>query len=255
MDTKIKNLLGWLSAALALLLIVFMGIEVKNRLAVSIDLSKTRSVTMSAEGKVTAKPDIANINFSVVTQGKEAAKVQEENDKKMTVVIDYLKSQGIKEDDIKTSNYNLYPQYDYNPRPTASEESAEPPPIIGYILNQSVGVKARQLEKVPALVGGLTGKGVNQIDNVAYSIDDPDKLKAEARAEAVNKAKDKATELADKLGVKLGRVINFSEGSSYLPEPYYYDKAMPAGLGGGSSPVQPGSQDVTVNVTLTFELK
>lgn len=253
MDTKIKNLLGWLSAVLVLIVIVFMGVEVKNRLTTSIDLSKTRSVTMSAEGKVTAKPDIANINFSVVTQGKEAAKVQAENDKKMTEVIDYLKSQGIKEDDIKTSNYNLYPQYDYNAR---SDGSSQPPAIIGYTLNQSVSVKVWELEKVPSLVGNLTSKGVNQIDNVAYSIDDPDKLKAEARAEAVNKAKDKAAELADKLGVKLGRVINFSEGSSYLPEPYYYDKAMSTGMGGGgSSPVQPGSQDVTVSVTLTFELR
>lgn len=251
MDTKIKNLLGWLSAVLALLLIVFLGVEVKNRLASSIDLSKTRSVTMSAEGKVTAKPDTASVNFSVVTQGKTASAVQEQNDKKMTAIVDFLKSQSIAEEDIKTSNYNLYPQYDYN-----TSIPAEQPAIVGYTATQTIGVKVKDLQKVPSLVGNLTGKGVNQIDSVAYFIDDPDTLKQEARQQAVDKAKEKAQELAGRLGVKLGKVINFSEGDSYLPQAYY-DRAMSAiGYGGGgASPVQPGSQDVTVNVTLTFELR
>jgi len=252
MKDMIKNWLGGLSLVLVIALIALISVEVKNLITSPVDLSKTRSVTMTAEGKVTAKPDTATVNFSVVTQGKDASQVQSDNDKKMTKVVDYLKSKGVKQEDIKTSGYNLYPQYDYNAKP-----AGEPPAISGYNLNQSVTAKVRALDTVSAIVGGLTANGVNQIDNLSYFIDDPDSLKAKAREDAITKAKAKAQELANNLGVKLGRIINFSEGSGSTPVPYYdYMSAGKGGSGGSAaSPVEPGGQDVTVDVTLTFELK
>lgn len=253
MNNQIKNILGFLGVLLGIAAIVWLGLQIRNQITTPVDLSKTRSVTMSAEGKVTAKPDTASISFSVVTQGKEATKVQEDNDKKMKTVTDYLKGEGVNEEDIKTSNYNLYPQYDYNTR-YDSEGKTIPPTIVGYNLTQTVTVKVRDLAEVGSIIGNLTSKGVNQIETMSYFIDDPDTLKAEARKQAVDKAKDKAQELADKLGVKLGRIINFSEGESYIPMAYA-DRAYGIGGGGGASPVEPGSQDVTVSVTLTFELK
>ena len=254
MNPKIKDLLGVLAALLTLTLLVLSGVEIKNRIDASTDINKTRSITMSAEGKVTAKPDRATLSFSVVTQGKEASKVQAENDAKMKTVVDFLKSKGIADEDIKTSGYNLYPQYDYG-YPVSGE--TKPPTISGYNLTQTVTAKISKLEDVSSIVGGLTSKGINQIDNVSYYIDDPDSLKAQAREEAIQKAKEKANKLATDLGVRLGKVINFSEGDIYFPYPYA-ERALPAegyGGGGGTSPVQPGSQDVTVTVSLTFELK
>ena len=250
MKDEIKNILGLLGALLSIALIAFLGVEIYNRAGSGYDLSNTRSISMSAEGKVTARPDLATLSFSVVTQGKDAARVQTDNDAKMNMVIDFLKENSVAAEDIETSGYNLYPQYDYS-RPETSQQ------IIGYNLNQNVTVKIRTLDTVSKILGGLTAKGVNQINNVSYSIDDPDKLKADARNQAIDKAKDKASELADRLGVRLGSVINFAEGGSYVPGPIYYDRALgvPEGLGGGSSPVEPGTQDISVSVTLTFVLK
>ena len=248
MKQIIKDILGVLGIVFGVVLIIYVIFIIKQQ-ATGVDYCKT--VQMSADGKVTAKPDLAQLSFSVITQGKDAAKVQTDNDAKMSSVIDYLKTNGVNADDIQTSGYNLYPQYDYT-RTDATQQ------IIGYNLNQNVTAKIRKLETVSTIVGGLTAKGINQINNVGYTIDDPDKLKQEARDQAIDKAKQKAQELADRIGVRLGKVVNFSEGSSYMPQPYYaYDKAMssPVGMGGGSSPIESGTQDVTVSVTLTFELK
>ena len=249
MDQKIKNALGWLTTTLAAMLIIYVGLQIKTLYTSPVDITKIRTVTMSAEGKVTAKPDTATISFSVVTDGKQAEDVQKQNDQKMTRVIDFLKSKGLKEDSIQTSNYNLYPQYNYS-------QTGEPPVITGYTLNQQVTVKIKDLNAVKDITGGLTGQGVNQIENISYSIDDPDSLRAKAREQAIAKAKDKANDLARNLGVSLGKVVNFSEGQVGGPIPYpaAYDKGLGAG-GGGPSPLQPGSQDVLVDVTLTFELK
>src|SRR3989338_6578147 len=249
MKEQIKNILGYLGAILMVASIVFLGVEIINRARSDVDLSKTRSITMSADAKVTAKPDLATLSFAVVTQGKEADKVQTDNDARMKTVIDYLKSSGIAEDDIETSGYNLYPQYDY------SKVQVSPPPITGYTANQNVTAKIRNLGSVPAILGGLTSKGVNQINNVAFTIEDPDKVREEARNMAIEKAKTKANDLASKLGVRLGKVINFSEGGGGMPIPIFYDKQFATEGRGGASPVQPGTEDVTVSVTLTFELR
>ena|SRR3989344_7432533 len=245
MKEQIKNYLGILGLLLMSALLVLVVIEIKNR-GTSVDYGKT--IQMSGEGKVTARPDTANLSFAVVTQGADSAKVQADNDTKMKKVIEYLKQNGVKEEDIKTSGYNLYPQYDYKPDGSSS--------ITGYNLNQNVDAKLRDLGKVPSIMGGLTGQGVNQINGVNYFIDDPDALRTQARDEAIAKAKEKAQNLASTLGIKLGKVINFSEGESYIPYPmpYYAERGIGAG-GGGTSPTEPGSQDVTMTVTLTFELK
>lgn len=228
------------------ILIILGLLEIKNKIFTQTDLSKARSIQMSAEGKVSAAPDIANLSFAVVANGQSAEKVQLDNDKKMKSVIDYIKQNGVEAKDIQTSGYNLYPQYDYN------KPDINPPPITSYTLSQNVDVKIRDLNKVSGIVGGLTGKGVNQINNISYSINDPDGLKSEARSMAIEKSKQKAKELAQTLDIKLGKVINFSEDSSSTPYPLPY---YAEGRGGEGSPVQPGSQDITVNVTLTFSIK
>lgn len=249
MGQGIKNTLGYLGAILVILSVVFLGLEIKNRIERPVDLTSTPTVTMSAEGKVTSKPDTATISFSVVTQGRQAEDVQKENDKKMTKVIEFLKSQGVAESDIQTSGYNLYPQYNYN------VAQGDAPSITGYSLNQQITAKIRELEKVSGITGGLTGQGVNQIDNVSFYIDDPDRLKGEARQQAVEKAKEKARELARGLEVRLGKVVSFSE-SDQSGGPYPLYRGYEGGYGGGGgSPVQAGTQDIIVSVTLTFELK
>jgi uncharacterized protein YggE len=252
MNNNLKNALAILGSLLGLLLIAFVGLLIRNTWPQQVDISKIRTINMTAEGKVSAQPDTASASFSVVTSGKTAAEVQKTNDQKMATVIAYLKTFGIETKDIQTSNYNLYPQYDYS-KPTSIEQQT----IVGYTLNQNVTVKVRKLDQAGQLVGGLTGKGVNQIDALSYFIDDPDAIKAQAREQAIQKAKAKAQDLANSLGVKLGKVVNFSENTGYPgPIPYAADtKAI--GFGGGGSvpsPVQPGSQDVIVDVNVTFEL-
>lgn len=208
-----------------------------------------KTINISADGKVTVSSDIAQISFSVVTDGQTAEEVQQKNTEAMNKVIDYIKSKGVDAKDIKTTNYNLYPRYDYiNGKQTPA----------GYNLSQTLEVKVRDLTKVGTVLTGAIARGANQVSGVQYTVDDPDSFRAQARAEAFGKAKDKAKELAKEAGVSLGRVVTFSESVSG-GMPIYYDKAY--GMGGGSvasAPIpdtQPGSQDITVTVNVTFEIR
>jgi len=112
----------------------------------------TNTVSFSGEGKVFAKPDIAAVSFSVVTEARTSKVAQDDNSNKSQKIVDFLKSQKIDEKDIKTTGYNIYPQYSYpRPVPMGAEVQSYPAPapgspvyydsspkITGYQVNQSL---------------------------------------------------------------------------------------------------------------------
>ncbi len=213
-------------------------------------LYPSRTVTVSAEGKTTIPPDIATVSFSVLTQGSDPAKLEEDNAKMMTSAISFVKEQGMEAKDIATSSYNLSPNYEYN-------KDRRTTYISGYTLTQTVNLKIRDFKKVAPILGGLSERGVNQISSVNFSIEDPNKYLSSARNEAFTKALSKAQEMTHATGAHLGAVLNFSDYPN-VSQPYPMYKSAGVGMGGASSsiapPIEPGTQDLTVQVSVTYEL-
>src|SRR5512143_1957904 len=79
----------------------------------SVTTAKSDIFTVSGEGKVTMIPDIAVVNAGVTAQGPNVAQVQDQLNRKMNAVTDAVKRTGVDAKDIKTSNYNISPVYDY----------------------------------------------------------------------------------------------------------------------------------------------
>ncbi len=242
MNTQLKPL-SWLAMAVLGLLAVFLLVEIVH---VSSTAATTNTVSFNGEGTVSATPDMAMISASIVTQASDSKTAQEQNSKKSQTVNDFLKKQGIDEKDIKTTGYQIYPQYYYS----GSDQR-----ITGYQVTQSYDIKVRDLAKVSAVLDGLVSAGANQVTNMGLQIDNHDKLLAEAREKAIEDAKKKANELKGQVGINLGRIVNFSENGGTYPIPMYaYDKAQ--GMGGGGGPeISIGQNEITVTVTLTYQIK
>ena len=217
-----------------------------------------RSFSVVGDGKAVAVPDIATFTFSVLTEGgKDLATLQDQNSKKVNAAIDYVKSQGVKEADIKTATYNLEPRYEYSNCGYRSDVSICPPPeIVGYTIRQSVAVKIRDFSTIGTMLRGVVSKGINNVSQLNFTIDDPTSVENEARAEAIAKAKTKAKEIAKAGGFSLGRLISISE-NGVTPMPYYA-KTATLGIGGGdvavAPEIEPGSEEVNVSVTLSYEI-
>ena len=159
-----------------------------------------------------------------------------------------MKKQKIEDKDIKTVSYNIYPQYTY-PR-------YDKPVISGYQVNQTMTIKIRNLDEVSAILDGVVSAGANQINSLSFEIDEPEKLKAEARKMAIADAKKKARELEKELGIDLGKIINFSENTGGFPTPVYLEAKGDMGGGGDSGPSVPsGENEISVNVYLTYQIK
>lgn len=242
----------WPLIDLALLVAIVFGtwciVYFARRYAASLPI--TRTISISAEGKTTVSPDIAKLAFAVVSEGKNPEDVQEDNTRKMNAAIEFVKGQGVEAKDIKTSGYNLSPRYEYDEKKRTSF-------ISGYTLTQTITIQLRDFEKISPILGALPGIGVNQIHGVNFEIEDPEKYLAEAREEAFTRAYAKAWKMAQQNGVKLGRIVTFSEGSQGPIYPMRFEAmALKADMGGAPAPaIEPGSEEVRVNVTVTYELK
>ena len=212
-------------------------------------MAPARTLAVTAEGKTTVSPDIAEVSFSVVSQGENPEKLASANNDKMSAVIDNIKGNGVDAKDIKTTNYDLQPNYGYDKNTGRSY-------IYGYTLTQTVSVKIRDFKKVAAVVGGVTPLGVNQVGGISFQVEDQEKFLGEARKEAFQNAKTKAEEIAKASGVELGKIVNVSEYQN-SPMPYYKSVAM--GMGGAESAsvptIESGTQELKLNVSITYSLE
>lgn len=213
------------------------------------------TVSFTGEGRVFAKPDIAQIQLAVRTdRAKDAVTAVKNNTEKINAVIKKLKDLEIKEKDIKTTAYQLNPEYDY-PANVGRQV------LAGYSVYQEVTVKIRNLDNVGKVIEQVTSEGANQITGPTFTIDDLSEVNKQARAEAIVKAKEQANSAASMSGLRLGKLVGVYEepGRDGYPPVYSYTKTMDSAIGmGGDLPapeIQTGENEVILRVTLTYQVK
>lgn len=206
---------------------------------------------LSGEGRASAAPDMAVITSGVVTQAETARAALDDNTAAMTKLIDSLKSAGIEARDIATSGFSVQPRYVYQQR---NDGTQEPPRISGYEVRNSVTVKVRDLAKLGGVLDKAVTEGSNQIDNLSFDISNKDALLDEARKEALADARAKAELYAEAAGVKLGRLRELSEQVGHFPPPRPMMMRMEAKAASADVPVERGEQEVSINVTATWEI-
>ncbi len=255
MNEKIRNY-AWVAFAVAGLLAGYSAYVYADAYSKSIQPSSFRSFTVSAEGKAVTVPNVAQFSFSVFTQGGTSiAPLVKDNTDKMNRAIAFVKQSGVDDKDVKTEQYTLTPRYQYSNCPKYGG-ACPPAEIVGYEVRQTVQVKVRNFEKVGEILAGVVTNGANEVSNLQFTVDDPTSVQNEARTEAIAKAKAKAEAIAKAGGFSVGRLLNISEG--YMPRPMYATFDMKsAGLGAGEAApsVEAGSEEVTVNVSLQYEIK
>lgn len=205
-----------------------------------------RKITVTGTSAVKVKPDIAYVNLGVMTESKEATDAQSANSERMTAVIAAIKAMGIADADIKTSNYNIYPKYDYSNNKNT---------IIGYQVSNSVNVTVRKLDDVGGIVDAAIDAGANTANGITFSISDSSPYYAEALKLAIAQAKSKAKSIASAIGVTVDTPIEIIEqGGTYAPVAYAENAKMMAGgvARDAAMPVSPGELEVTAYITAIF---
>lgn len=209
---------------------------------------KSGTFDVSGTGTKSIAPDEAIIDLGIRKQAKTVKEAQKMANISLDSLVKELGKLGISEKDTKTVNYSVNPEYD----PENYQK------INGYIVNVNVEVKIKEgnfekLEQVMDLSGQL---GLEQMGGLRFELSDEleKKTQEEARSLAVSEAKDKAESLAKLAGVKLGKIVNVSESFGGRPVPMFARaEVMMAKDSGVASQVNPGTTDLEVVVTLSYE--
>ncbi len=260
MDNNIQKNIRKVSDILIIFLIIltiFVGIKAKNEFVEGgyIGDEMRNTVSVSGTGEVYAKPDLATIDFSVRTEKETVEEALSENSTKMNEVINKMKEEGVKEENLKTTSFNIRPRYEYR----ETNKEIYPPTgervLVGYEVLQTLQIKTKELEKVGNLIDTATQAGANEVDSFNLSIENEDEFKKQAREKAIALAKEKASNISTQLGVELGKIINFNEQTS-IPR-YSYDMAQ--GLGGAETKsaaptIEAGENKIEVSVSITYQI-
>jgi len=242
---RIKSLSFAILALLAIL-VTACGPTTVNQAAAE----TPRTLNVSGLGVVYLTPDIAYINIGVNTQKPNAAEAVTENKTQTTEVIQAIKDFGVDEKDIRTTNFSIWSNPQYDPAGTGQILSTT------YTVDNTVNVTVRDLDKLGDLLDAAVSAGANNIYSIQFDVEDKAAATKEARTKAVEDAKAEAQDLADASGVKLVEISNISYYES-SPTPYFEGK----GGGGGAAvadvavPIQPGQLAISVTVNLTYTIE
>lgn len=208
-----------------------------------------KTISLSGAGIATAQADQAVINLGVETTAETADEAIRENAELMTEVINAVKALGIDEDDIVTTSYSVYAQYDW------TEEGRE---FTGYSVTNLVQITVKDLDMVGDVIDAAADNGANSINGISFELSDAkrEELKANAYIAAITDAQEKADLIAETLGLTISGVQSVTE-SSYTPVRSYDYGYAEASVDGGaksyvSTPITSGDLSVTVNVHIVY---
>lgn len=212
------------------------------------DGGTSQGIAVSGEGTVSVRPDIALVNLGIEVTAETVATARDEAADAMQAMQDAMSDEGVAEEDIQTQFFNIYPQYNY------SESNG--PQIIGYVVSNQVQVKVRDLDTVSAVLDSAIEAGGDavRVNGITFTVEDPEQFLSDARREAVADARAKAEVLAEAAGVELGAAISINESTNFGGDMYYPAADVRQEGMGGATPVNPGEQDLRVNVAVVFAI-
>ena len=217
---------------------------------------RTATITIPGTGEVLVVPDIGMFSFSVIEEAETAAAAQAAATEAHNAIIDYLEdTANVAEADIKTTSYNLQPQYRYLDAPSGMRSGERE--LVGYEVRQTVEVLVRDTDEAGRLLVGVGERGASDISNLTFTIDDETVYLDEARELAIADAQARAERLAAQLGVRLVRVIEYYEQDWY--EPTFMARMESSSFemdGQAMSPdISVGENEVVRRVNVTYEVR
>lgn len=239
----------WFIKLLAVFVLVFALLRFGPGLSVNSVVSQKQNLfSATGTGKVTVVPDEANFSAGISVNRSTVKEAQTEANRIINSVSDSLKRLGIDAKDIQTSNYSVYPQYDFQSNRR----------ITGYSVSANLSVRVRDLDKINDAIDAATANGANQVGSISLGVNEVKRkeLAKDARKKAIDEAKQKAQELASLAGMTLGRVVDIQENSPQVPRQLMFDAvALKAEAAGGDTQIEAGSTDITSTITLYYETR
>lgn len=220
--------------------------------------SKTQTNTMvvSGTGTVNIKPDVASINIGVRSEAADAAEALKMNNEKINAVIQSMQALGVAAEDIQTRNFSIYSYESQQLREVMPEEElfTESAAIKTYAIENTVVVIIRDLDSLGAVLSDVVEQGANTIYGISFDISDREAALQQAQILAIGDAQNQAQAVAEAADIKLGEIqtIDLTEHSF---RPIQEEVAVEMAVGGAPVPIESGTLDIQITISLTYSFK
>ena len=199
-------------------------------------------ITVASRGEVKVSPDHATIQVSVQTKAATAAVAASENASKQKAVIDALHALGLKDADISTTDYSVYPEQRYEPN--------KEPTVVGYNVTNTLSVELSSLKMVGPVIDAALAKGANMISSLQFSASNTESARRTAIVLAIQRARGDAEAAAKAAGGSLGGLLEVTIGAYFAPPPRPFDMKVRSAMAASAdqTPINPGEQTVSVDI-------
>jgi len=232
---------------LFLSMFVLLAVILSSCSAVGVNDKSLRTMSVSGRGEVYLIPDIAYINIGTRSEALDVATALADNNKQAKSISSVLSEKGIDPLDIQTTAFNVYPYQNYGMDGQPME--------MKYVVENTVNVKVRDLNRLGEILDAVVRSGANQINGISFDIEDRKQAESEARRLAIQDATEKAQELSSLAGISLGEVQNISVYSNGNPQPVYDAKGGGYYAGISAAPISSGQMIISADANLVYSLK
>jgi uncharacterized protein len=202
-------------------------------------------ITVSGTAEVAGTPDTLRLDLSVVAAAPSVSQALAKANASAGAVQKSLFGSGVAKTDLQTSGMNIAPSYDYT--------NSAAPRIKGYEVTESLSARLRDLGRAGEAIGKAVGAGGDavRVNGVSLDLEGTGALVTKARGAAFADARNKAGQYARAAGRSLGAVVSVAE-SVATPSPV--TMASGAMAKAADVPIQAGSQQVSVTVSVVFAM-
>ena len=203
------------------------------------------TIVVSGTGRVAVDPDIAELRLGVAIARPSVDAARAAAAEAMAAILAAVTGAGVARRDVRTTQLSVQPRYDYR--------DGKAPTLTGYDLANVVEVTVRDLAAFGAVVDGALTAGATSLDGLTFRVADPSAAERAARTAAVAEARARAEVLAAAAGVAIAGVAGIVEGGppSAWPQP---KAARLMAVADTATPIEAGSTEIAVTVTVTFRI-
>jgi len=232
------------------LLLVLIAAPLAAQTATPVEGPMRETITVSGTGHATLTPDRFTFTAGVQSTAPTVEEAVNENNTKMNAVIAALKKAGATDQEVRTSNFSIYPQQVY--------EQGKAPRLVGYQANNTIIVMKRDVAAASKLLQVALNAGVNETSNLNFEVSDPSRGRDQGLRGAFDDARAQAALLAQAAGRSLGRAMTISVGGGETappPRPVYAMAGVAKAEAVSQVPVESGSRELTYSVVVVFEMR
>jgi uncharacterized protein YggE len=252
-ETQMHGWKYWLGLAVVVFIVVSMAQK-----GGSSNNDAVKTITVQGTGDAYAIQDTVELSFTVTKVAGDVKTAQNNMNTDVSNILKAVKDLGVQDKDIKTTAYNVYPNYTQVGGPCpANTFCPMQSKQDGFEASQTVDIKMHDLSKSGDLVTAIGKFNPTNVSGLQFVVEDDQAVMREARQNAIADAKTKAQELSKDLGVNLGKIVSFDESGGNVPGPIMYARSDSMAMGAPSVPanIPTGQNKVTSNVTIVYEIR